>query len=1046
MDVGPPNLFGGVGVGFNPRFEECTWAFPNKFGKPATSQNNTQPSINHMRHWNFITIIGLLCASLPLLAQRNPQPHFRNYSTEHGLPSPEVYCAFEDSRGYLWFGTDNGAARFDGYEFRNFGARDGLTSNVIFDIHEGQEGRIWFGTMTGEAFILEGDTIIPYAYNQLVLKYRSRYKTATLGAIDKDKKAYFALEELGVLIIDSLGRDSLISTNRPISNLLYYRSELVKPLIAIVNRNGDQKYDYWFKNQRQKQYLHVQIFSEGGNQEVEAPWNITPYTPLGNYSIFTAASVFKSDTFFLFGGNGALSVKNGELLWSRPFFFNVTEVIVDGHNAIWVCLNYGEGLLRFSSSDGLRRGEGNQFLHGFSISDFLEDSRGGLWVSTQEKGVFYCNNPDLLVYDTRFGFTDDFVSTITFKNDSILFAGCENGDVFEFNIQSDSIHWKKRNHHGYNNFDLLYDTVSNRLWCHGTYLKNGEWEGVWTWSRNYKYIKTLYSQLKKLQIDKNRNLLGIHYNAGLTKINLEEEIISYRFSEFFGKKKIYALHLDQNENIWLGLDEGIFHLKDNELIRPGIDHPAFHHRVEDIDGMSDGSLVFGTKGYGLIRWLDDQVEQITEENGLTSDMIEDVHVDENGMVWVATLNGLNKVVWDEKGNRQLRRFTVENGLPSNEIYQIKSWKGQVWLCTAGGLVRFREHPQDDYSPFPILQKVQVNNREHSLQASTQFPYDQSDFVFEFLAINYRMNGNIPYRYRLQKDAEWQYTKNRSVNYPSLTPGDYAFELQAQNEDGYWSESTTYAFSILPPWWASWWFRGLSILSLGLLATGVYWYRIRQLRRENELHEQVGELEKAALQAQMNPHFIFNCLNSIQNFILQNEKKKAVEYLARFARLVRHNLNASVNGQVSLEEEVQILENYLSLERERFHQSFAFSIQLDEQLEGENIFFPPLLIQPYVENAVIHGLKKKEGDGKVEVVFEKENGRVSVTIRDNGEGYRLDEEKKKRSRHQSVGMSITQKRLELLGQNSGEAVQIKLLRDAKGEVAGTEVKVRLTVNG
>jgi ligand-binding sensor domain-containing protein len=117
-------------------------------------------------------------------------------------------------------------------------------------------------------------------------------------------------------------------------------------------------------------------------------------------------------------------------------------------------------------------GRGINFYKGFSISGFLEDSRGGLWVSTQEKGVFYCNNPDLLVYDTRFGFTDDFVSTVTFKNDSILFAGCENGDVFEFNISSDSIHWKKRNLHGYNNFfDLLYDTVSNRLWCHGNLFK-----------------------------------------------------------------------------------------------------------------------------------------------------------------------------------------------------------------------------------------------------------------------------------------------------------------------------------------------------------------------------------------------------------------------------------------------------------------------------------------------------------------------------------------------------------------------------------------------
>ena len=136
---------------------------------------------------------------------------------------------------------------------------------------------------------------------------------------------------------------------------------------------------------------------------------------------------------------------------------------------------------------------------------------------------------------------------------------------------------------------------------------------------------------------------------------------------------------------------------------------------------------------------------------------------------------------------------------------------------------------------------------------------------------------------------WQYSQNLSVNYPSLPEGDYSFEVQAQNEDGYWSESTKYAFSIFPPWWATWWFQGLSLLALGLTGYGFYKYRIEQIQKENASQQEITKLEKSALQAQMNPHFIFNCLNSIQNYILKNDQKKAVEYLSRFATLVRHNL-------------------------------------------------------------------------------------------------------------------------------------------------------------
>ena len=160
--------------------------------------------------------------SYSLIAQQNPQPYFQNYSTLHGLPSPETYCAFQDSRGYMWFGTDNGASRFDGYEFRNYGARDGLTSNVVFNIYEDAKGRIWFGTLTGDVFILEGDTILPYQFNHLLKQYEGANQNIEFShLVPDDETAYFSLYKIGVMIIDSLGRDSLITSDLPL-NLLYY--------------------------------------------------------------------------------------------------------------------------------------------------------------------------------------------------------------------------------------------------------------------------------------------------------------------------------------------------------------------------------------------------------------------------------------------------------------------------------------------------------------------------------------------------------------------------------------------------------------------------------------------------------------------------------------------------------------------------------------------------------------------------------------------------------------------------------------------------------
>ena len=183
-----------------------------------------------------------------------------------------------------------------------------------------------------------------------------------------------------------------------------------------------------------------------------------------------------------------------------------------------------------------------------------------------------------------------------------------------------------------------------------------------------------------------------------------------------------------------------------------------------------------------------------------------------------------------------------------------------------------------------------------------------------------------------------------------------------------------------------------------------------LREKHELEQQIETYRKTALQAQMNPHFIFNCLNSIQNFIMLNDRDNAMGYLAKFARLIRENLNASVETEISVHQEIEILETYLSLEQLRFKDKFSFAIEVDKNVDVISTKIAPLLIQPLVENAIIHGMKGVEKDGVIRIKFRSIKDGLEVSVFDNGLFVKPSES---RGDHKSLGMSITSKRLGLI---------------------------------
>jgi hypothetical protein len=332
--------------------------------------------------------------------------------------------------------------------------------------------------------------------------------------------------------------------------------------------------------------------------------------------------------------------------------------------------------------------------------------------------------------------------------------------------------------------------------------------------------------------------------------------------------------------------------------------------------------------------------------------------------------------------------------------------------------------------------VVLNGDEVPDTTSYVFPPGSQDVSISFGTINFVLEDKVPYRYRINEASLWKYSRERTANYPNLGAGAYRFEVQSKNQDGVWSEGAIREFTIGTPWYATVWATiGGGLLLISALS-GFFLLRERRKKREQELLFQITQLEHAALHAQMNPHFVFNALNSIQNFVLHNDAKQAATYLARFARVIRQTLRSSVDGRHHLGEELMMLETYLGLEKLRFKDGFSFTIEVDPLLPKDEIVLPPLLIQPFVENAIIHGLKDRKKGGQISVRFTGTTDNLVVVIEDNGKGYTLNDSNKP----ESLGMDITRRRLDMMNidQNGASGMEVDPLFSDTGVLRGTRV--------
>jgi hypothetical protein len=446
--------------------------------------------------------------------------------------------------------------------------------------------------------------------------------------------------------------------------------------------------------------------------------------------------------------------------------------------------------------------------------------------------------------------------------------------------------------------------------------------------------------------------------------------------------------------------------------------------------------------------------------------------DNFGNIWFvdgrSTISRLNTktgkfLTLSEKDGMQKRKFYWENA-------HLKDAYGNLYFGSEEGF--FRISPDkfvDTYPPsFVYLKTISINHKPASLSTSANYvqelvlKHNENNLSIEAGIIDYYSEGKSRIRYKLERPNEnWQWGSNPfTINFEGLQPGTYKLILQASNAvDDFNGPEKILWITIRPAWWSTWWFRGLVILCLTAIIYSLIRWRLHrkfQVQLEHsqkekqlaELQQQKTDLEMQALRAQMNPHFIFNSLNSINRFILQNDKLQASEYLTKFSRLVRLILQNSQASFISLESELEALQLYLDLESIRFDHHFDSTIIVEDDIDSSLIKVPPLIIQPYAENAIWHGLMHKEEKGHLDIKIMEQEDYLLCKITDDGVGRKKAAELKSKSAssHKSMGMRITADRIAMLQQKkqSGSYVTIHDLILPDGNPGGTEVTLKIPV--
>jgi len=993
---------------------------------------------------------------------------YKRYTVDDGLPTNTVYGGLQDSRGYIWFYTEKGISRFDGYEFKNYTVKDGLPANDIFYMTEDNARRLWLHSFAKDLVILDlmQDRFITLASEKAIhwsypinangdevwaIKYGGKRVVTKKGqSIDT---IYRKNPEWGNLLNEGFSVNTAYHYHPSLS--LGFLEESGKAYLAHID--GKIADTFYFKNLSKEEAIKLNNRTFKSFQPYQNGLYIrAPKDSLVYYLNVKTKEVHRINLVHHLGGN--------------PNF--VRFYLQDSYMQIQTDL----GLIIEKPGDGVVDVFLPKLPPGITLDRIFKDRQGNIWVTSQQKGVYFLTamerNALLAIPSKR---EDNAISSLAYE-DQALYAGTQNGNVYKVSmglLQFTSLYegppalfndateikdievtpeglWFIRQSDGIKFLDFITGRVKPLLQKTENYdLKaNASFRKRLDWDDQTGRLAALGKAIDWVE-KKNKLLVArSNYSYECTINNQKEKQI-----RILAIKRAYDVVEGSDNTIWLAHNDGLGSYKNDKY--------TFHEEISQLNGRniwdleisSDNTLWAGTDGYGLVAYNGQNAYTI---KGTENDIIQDVFIENKDYIWIATNYGVKQIQLAEvlENAAVSKVFDVNAGLVTREANCVVANSQYVFVGTNEGLTRINRQfvYADSSAPSLYLDSLLVNGVKTVTDRPIRLSYNQNELEFYYTALSFKSFGQLTYHYQLEgADRQEQSTSGRLVRYSNLPPGDYRFQLRAsdiQNVDSNQLEAVR--ITILPPWWKTPLAFILAALALILITAGIYLWRIAQIRRkadwETSINKQFAELELQALQSQMNPHFVFNSLGAIQYFIQSNKKELADDYLARFGHLMRLFLESSKNRYISLAEEIKILNLYIQLEQTRFKNKFSYRLHVDEAIEPHSTFIPSMLLQPFVENAINHGLFHKKEAGELTIDFQVKNDTTICIIEDNGIGREEAGQIRLRSNksYKSRAMQITQERLKALKRFEDFDIHFDIidLYDENGMAQGTRVIIHI----
>lgn len=985
----------------------------------------------------------------------------------NGLSQNSGYSITQDKRGFIWMGTQEGLNRFDGYSFTTI--RQPLQvsiSNQMDAVLTGTDGKLWAGTPDG-LFLLDASSNQLQTFSKFFHQSPTLIDSVSILQLFEDahRNTWILTRYHGLFVADSNGR----------LQQFFSASGQNDRLAGIT---ADNKKRVWIAD------LNSLYLYEPGMKVPALSINLSSASPEKELRIRSICSA--GEEIWIGTAEQGILIWNTTTAAFRKFapaltgnsIHAITCMLRDRQQRMWIGTR-NAGLYRYDPAT-------SELIHcryaddqpGALRKDFVlslfEDKQGLIWIGLSGGGFAKYDPYNSIFHTLRKNYrndrqlTDNMLFALFSNGDEHLYIGSQNGGVVKWNTKQNSFtSYKDPGPDG-----VIHNTVygiasggEDILWL-ATWgglcklrMKAAPQKAFRAFSTGKDASKTyLYSVFRP----RGSKLLLVSGMNGIYQFDTEQEQwlnwIDKDSLLLYSKPVVRCFYEDAQQQIWMGT-EGMGLLRyspsENKIIPIGLSGLQTKNIRSLLDD-GNGFLWIGTDN-GLVQYQlsSKQVKKIWQtSDGLANNVVYGILRDHQHRLWLSTNNGLS--CFDALQSRFFN-YDMSYGLPGLEYNTsccYSSIEGTMYFGGIDGLTWFHPSnvPADKFNPVPLITGFSLLNTteqpENMLQnqSAISLQHTQNFFNIEFSSLNYSHTNRTVYAYRLTGvDDDWVNSgTRRSATYTKLAPGKYTFQVRSANSQGNWSsEPASLQITIMPAFWQTKWFMAAVLL---LLIAFIWWLikrRISNIRKQAALQHKISTTEMMALRAQMNPHFIFNCINSIDALIQSNDKYNATVYLNKFARLIRNILDSSNQHVVPLQKDLDTLRLYIELEQLRNEHKFTAEIDVPEELLQDDVKVPPLIIQPYVENAILHGLRNRPGNkGLLKISLSRNDDQLHYVIEDNGVGRNAAMTAIRRE-NVSYGMAMSRDRVKLFNKETDASVQITDL-EKNDQPAGTRIEVQLKI--